>query len=383
MIKSYQKYILTTYLKFLFYITAIFFVLILILNVFEEISFFKDTDADLYVPLLLNFLNAPSILFNIFPFIFLISSQFFFLNLIEKNELIIFKSIGLENLRLVYFLSLISLAVGMLIILLFYNISSKLKFTYLDLKNDYASDNKYLAVINENGLWIRDVVDGNINIINADKVESTFLKNVTITQFDKDFNLKQYIYTNVVNAENRNWFIENAKISKSGIRNEIRNDFFFETNFSSEKINNLFSNLESFPLWSLYKLKKDYKEIGYSTSNIDLHLHLVLVWVSVRGSGPHGGSCPIPSVRGCSPRHLWCKGTQEQDCSINHKSYKRKDLRLRHPGGRVRPSGSHRNGAADQHVLPQNGRVGVGRTQPADRNHADWCCVSKGFFVAR
>ena len=272
MIKSYQKYILTTYLKFLFYITAIFFVLILILNVFEEISFFKDTDADLYVPLLLNFLNAPSILFNIFPFIFLISSQFFFLNLIEKNELIIFKSIGLENLRLVYFLSLISLAVGMLIILLFYNIFSKLIFSYLDLKNDYASDNKYLAVINENGLWIRDVVDGNINIINADKVESTFLKNVTITQFDKDFNLKQYIYTNVVNAENRNWFIENAKISKSGIRNEIRNDFFFETNFSSEKINNLFSNLESFPLWSLYKLKKDYKEIGYSTSNIDLHL---------------------------------------------------------------------------------------------------------------
>ena len=272
MIKSYQKYIIKVYLKSFLYITSIFFILILILNVFEEINFFKDTNANLYVPLLLNFLNAPSILYNIFPFIFLISSQLFFFNLIEKNELIIFKSIGLENLKFIYFLSLISFTFGVLIVLLFYNISAKLKFAYLDLKNDYANDNKYLAVINENGLWIRDVVDGNINIINADKIETNLLKNVTIAQFDKDFNLNRYIYSKVINAKNSNWFIKNAKISKSGTRSFTQNDLFFKTNFSSEKINNLFSNLESFPLWSLYKLRKDYSEIGYSTSSIDIHL---------------------------------------------------------------------------------------------------------------
>ena len=247
MIKSYQKYIIKTYLKSFLYITSIFFILILILNVFEEVSFFKDTSANLYVPLLLNFLNAPSILYNIFPFIFLISSQFFFFNLIERNELIIFKSIGLENLKFIYFLSLISFTVGILIVLLFYNVSAKLKFAYLDLKNDYASDNKYLAVINENGLWIRDVINDNINIINADRIEANLLKNVTITQFDKDFNLDRYIYSKVINAENNIWFIKDAKISKSGIRSYNENDLFFETNFSSEKINNLFSNLESFP----------------------------------------------------------------------------------------------------------------------------------------
>jgi lipopolysaccharide export system permease protein len=272
MIKSYQKYILKNYLKSLFNITAIFFILILILNIFEEISYFKDSGVKLYIPLLLNFLNAPSILYNIFPFIFLISSQYFFLNLIEKNELIIFKSIGLENLKLINFLSLISLMTGVLIILLFYNISSKLKFVYLDLKNDYASDNKYLAVINENGLWIRDEMNGSINIISAEKIEKKFLKNVVITQFDKDFNLNKYIYSKIIDAENNSWFIESAKITKSGVRSFTKNNFFFETNFTSEKINNLFSNLESFTLWNLYKLRKDYSEIGYSTSDIDIHL---------------------------------------------------------------------------------------------------------------
>jgi lipopolysaccharide export system permease protein len=59
--------------------------------------------------------------------------------------------------------------------LIFYNLSAKFKFFYLDLKNDYASDDKYLAVINENGLWIRDEIDGNINIINADKIEENYL----------------------------------------------------------------------------------------------------------------------------------------------------------------------------------------------------------------
>ena len=41
--------------------------------------------------------------------------------------------------------------------IIFYNLSAKLKFTYLELKNVYAKDNKYLAVITENGLWIKDI----------------------------------------------------------------------------------------------------------------------------------------------------------------------------------------------------------------------------------
>ena len=60
---------------------------------------------------------------------------------------------------------------------------------YLDIKNEYSKDNKYLAIVTENGLWIKDEVDNKINIINAEKIENKILKNVTINQFSKDYQI--------------------------------------------------------------------------------------------------------------------------------------------------------------------------------------------------
>ena len=81
--KTYIKYIILNFTQKIFIISFVFFLLVLLLNLFEEINFFKDKSENLYYPLLLNFLNAPTILNKVFPFIFLISTQFFFISLIE------------------------------------------------------------------------------------------------------------------------------------------------------------------------------------------------------------------------------------------------------------------------------------------------------------
>ena len=51
------------------------------------------------LPIILTFLNAPSVLYEIFPFIFLIATQFFYLDLIDKNELLVFKNHGINNFK--------------------------------------------------------------------------------------------------------------------------------------------------------------------------------------------------------------------------------------------------------------------------------------------
>ena len=117
MIKTYQRYILKKFLGSIFIISGIFYGLVLILNLFEEINYVKNLNEDFTLPFFLNFINSPSILYEIFPFIFLIASQFFFLNLIEKNELLIFKNIGLDNFKLIRLLTAISLVSGILIVL--------------------------------------------------------------------------------------------------------------------------------------------------------------------------------------------------------------------------------------------------------------------------
>ena len=117
--KIYKKHIINNFTKLLLIVSAIFLLLVLFLNLFEELNFFKDTKESLYYPLLLNILNAPSVLMNIFPFIFLISAQFLIINLIEKNELIILKNFGIDNFRLIIIISLVSFIASLFIIIFF------------------------------------------------------------------------------------------------------------------------------------------------------------------------------------------------------------------------------------------------------------------------
>ena len=272
--KIYKKYIINNFIKLLLTISSIFFLLVLLLNLFEELNFFKDTNESLYYPLLLNLLNAPTILIDIFPFIFLISAQFLLINLIEKNELIILKNFGIDNFKLITIISLVSFIASLIIIIFFYNFSAKLKHIYLEIKNDFASDNKYLAVITENGIWIKDEIKNNKIIINANLIEGNVLKDVVITQFDNKFAPKKYIYGEIVDIKNNSWVIEKAIIIENNVRT-IRDNFLFQSNFNSEKINTLFSNLTSLTIWELYTLKDEYISVGYSVKLINLHLQKI------------------------------------------------------------------------------------------------------------
>ena len=52
-----------------------------------------------------------------------------------------------------------------------------------------------------NGLWIRDTIDNNVKYINADKIVGTNLLNVSISEFDENFNLNRGILCIFYNRE--------------------------------------------------------------------------------------------------------------------------------------------------------------------------------------
>ncbi len=230
-------------------------------------SFVEKLNLNPAYPLYLSVLNAPSIVFDILPFIFLISTQFFFINLAEKDEFSIFKLNGLTNFKILNIISIFSFVFGVIAILFFYTLSSSLKNYYLEIKNNLTTDKKYLAVITDNGLWIKDEINGIISITNADKINNNFLNDVSIVQFDKDYNLIKTIISKKINIENKEWMIEEATINQNNSKQIVKN-LKINSNFNEKKINNLFSNLSSFSFWELEKIKRDYQALGYSTREV-------------------------------------------------------------------------------------------------------------------
>ena len=73
-----NNYMAKEFLKIILNMSLIFFCLGFIINLFEEINFFKDFDVGIEVPILLSLLYIPNLLYNAFPFVILLSGMLFF-----------------------------------------------------------------------------------------------------------------------------------------------------------------------------------------------------------------------------------------------------------------------------------------------------------------
>ena len=267
----YVKFLIRNYLLSFLNVFFIFFCLIYVLNLLTELEFFKKTDVDTYFPLYLSLINTPILVFEMFPFIFLISTQFFFNNLFTDNEMNIFKYSGLKNSKIFSILSITTFFVGILIISIFYNLSSNLKNLYLGLKSNYTEDKKYLAVITNNGLWIKDIYNEKILMINASSFNDNQLLDTYISEFDKNFQIIRNIKSQKIDITNKEWIIKNAEIYVQNNR-EIVNSLKLKTNFDYKLIQNLFSNMSSLSFIELIEMRENYKKLNYSLTEIDLQL---------------------------------------------------------------------------------------------------------------
>ena len=270
--KKYQSYIFNLFLKRFLLVSIIFFCLVIVINFFDEIRFAEKYNTDLFYIIYLSFLNAPSLIFEIFPFIFLISVKIFYINLNDRNELKILNSNGVSNLKIIYLLSLSSFILGIFILLFYYSFSSSLKSKYLDIKNRISNNNEYLAVVKNDGLWIKETFEENIYIIHAKKFDKNQLQSITITETDKYYKNKSTIVAEEANITSKNWNLNNVSLlDDNGKRNDLKS-YVHNSSFNGEIISNLFSNLNSLNIYELHKLSKNYLNIGYS--NIDIKIHL-------------------------------------------------------------------------------------------------------------
>ena len=74
-----NKYLAIEFTKIVINAILIFFCLGFIMNLFEEINFFKDVNIGIYIPILLTSLKVPTLVHSMLPFIILISGIWFFL----------------------------------------------------------------------------------------------------------------------------------------------------------------------------------------------------------------------------------------------------------------------------------------------------------------
>ena len=270
-----NKYLAKEFIKTVVNITLTFFCLGFIMNLFEEINFFKDIDVGIYLPIMLSFLFVPSLLYNMFPFIILLSGIWFFRKIKKSDEVTALKVSGMSNFSVMLIPSIMALAVGIIFITSLNPITSALVKKYETMKGSYEKDQDYLAAITENGIWIREKNSKKNNIIRSSNLKNDSLMNVSIYEFDQTSNFLRRIEAVSANVKSSLWTLNKVKIiDVNGKVQEISEEnFYYNSIYDINKIKTLYSNLDTVSFWNIKKEIQLLEKRGYSTKEMEAKLH--------------------------------------------------------------------------------------------------------------
>ena len=273
------NYLLKNFLKTFFVVIAFFYCFGVILNLFEEIEFFKNLDVSIFTPLILTAIFIPSLIIQILPFIIFISSMWFMIKIRNNRDLLTLKVFGYSNLKIFFMLAITSFILGCCVLIFINPLTSSMSKFYEKTKSNYSKDIDHLVTFNKNGLWIKENLKSGQRIITAAKPEGHNLLDLTIFHIDKNSNLEEKIIAKEANIENNTWILNNVIIFKP-VKGVLEKESFKEYKIVSiydyEKINSLFKNFDTMSFLDLIINYKRLLDNGYSKPFLNQSLHTLL-----------------------------------------------------------------------------------------------------------
>ena len=270
-----NKYLAIEFIKIIFNASFIFFCLGCLMNLFEEINFFKDLDVSFRLPLMLTFLYVPSLLTNFFPFVVLISCVWFFLKIKKSDELTAINISGVSNVSIILIPCTLAIILGILFVTLVGPLTSALVKKYEFIKGSYEADQDYLAAITENGIWIKEKNLNRNNLIRATHLLDNNLIEVSIYEFDGDNNFIRRMEASSADISTTEWVLENVTMIdvKDNALSTYVKKITYNSIYDLKKIKSLYSNLDTISFWNIKKEIKILEERGYSTTEMEVKLH--------------------------------------------------------------------------------------------------------------
>ena len=276
MIKILFQYLFFGFLKTIFKVTLIVYCFGIILNLFEEIEFFKNLDVSVLMPITLTALYIPSMIIKLLPFIIFVSSMWFLLYLRNSSDLLTLKVFGYSNFRIFFILASISFIFGWFVLLALNPITSQMVRYYEQTKSEFSRDIDHLVSINKNGLWIKENVSEGYRIISADESRDYILNNLRIFNLDENFKLLEKINAKTADITTNSWVLNEVIINKftdNMPEKKIVDEYYLKSTYDHKKIMSLFSNFDTMSFIDLLLNYKNLQRQGYNKNYLDQNLN--------------------------------------------------------------------------------------------------------------
>ncbi len=273
------NYLLKNFLKTFLIVLAIFYSFGIILNLFEEVEFFKNINVSIITPLILTSIYIPGLLIKILPFIIFISSMWFMLSIRNNRDLLTLKVFGYSNLKIFFILAFTSFFLGWVILLVFNPITSSMSKYYEQTKSNYSRDIDHLVTFNKNGLWIKENLSERQRIISALKPEGKNLIDVTIFHLNNESVLIEKIISKKADISEKEWVLNDVTVFKPSngilVAEKLKVKKIVSL-YDYEKINSLFKNFDTMSFLDITLNYNNLLNSGYNKMFLNQSLHTLL-----------------------------------------------------------------------------------------------------------
>jgi lipopolysaccharide export system permease protein len=264
-------------------ILGVFFLLMALIDLVEQISRFSAQGVSLPQIFELTLLNAPQSIYDILPLVMILSTVTLFLGLARSSELVVARASGRSALRSLIAPVVVAALIGVITVGMVNPIVSVTSKRYNDLYDGYRNEGATLS-ISADGLWLRQGGDEGQTVIRASNAnaDGTILYDVTFLAYAPEGGPVRRIEARSATLTDGAWMLSDAKVwpLTAGLNPEAsaasHHELLLPSTLTLDRIRDSFGTPGVISVWDLPEYIAQLQEAGISARRHAVWLQIEL-----------------------------------------------------------------------------------------------------------
>jgi lipopolysaccharide export system permease protein len=273
------RYILRRFLFAMVAVQAVIAIIVLLFSGIENLRrYATNRDVGFADVAIITALEAPEVIYLVFPLVVMLASLATFLSLARSSELVVLRAAGISAIKLISIPTVAGLVLGALVVGLANPlVSASLRQGAL-YEDQFRSQPRSMLSVGGGGVWLRQGEPEGQTVIRASRAtpDGTALNGVMLHRFDRQGQLYARIDATAARLGDGAWELAGATRwtlmpDDSFTRTALGADLRLPTELTSAQILDSFSPPEMIPFWDLPGFIRQIEDAGFSGLRHRLH----------------------------------------------------------------------------------------------------------------
>lgn len=279
-----SRYIARRFLTTLAQVFLIFFGILMLIDMIEQLRRFSGKGAGLGDAFKLSLLNVPETLYGILPLIFVMSSIALFLALARSSELVVVRAAGRSGLRFLLTPVIVATLVGLIAVAVLNPLVAATSRLYDEVSARYAAQGSSTMSISDAGLWLRQGGSYGQTVIQAGRAnaDGTELYSATFLTFGQEGLPVTRIEAKEAELTLGAWILTGAKVwsltadNPETVATHWPDGTRLPSDLTPERIRDSFGTPSAVPIWQLPSYIGGLEQAGFSARSYRLWFQMEL-----------------------------------------------------------------------------------------------------------